>query len=427
MLQQISARNCLFHETAAINQPMPLRKHLILLIVLVPLCRSLHAQDQKTLAPSQHITTIPFEQLTGGVIILNAHFENYPDTLRFILDTGSSGISLDSSLVQFWGLQTEPSDRTIRGIGGVRGVSFLKNRKLHFPGLTVDSLDFHVNNYDILTAVYGVPIDGIIGYSFLSRYIVKIDYDSLKIDIYTIGSMEYPRGGHLIKPIMGTLPVHYAEIRDATTSNARFLHDVGAGLCLMLTSEFVKDSNLIQRKRILLTKEGEGLGGPIDMKVTVVKQLKIGPYKFKNVPTYIFDDDYNITSYPSMGGIIGNDIFRRFNSIINYSNKDIYIIPNKHFRDPFDYSYAGVELYFQDGKILLGDVAAGSPAEAAGLKESDEVVAINNNFTRNFNQLKAALQSASGKLKMIVRRNGELMQFEFKVKSIRQRKKITFR
>ena len=47
-------------------------------------------------------------------------------------------------------------------------------------GLTIDSLDFHVNDYDILSSVYGDRIDGIIGYSFFSRYIVKIDYDSIK-------------------------------------------------------------------------------------------------------------------------------------------------------------------------------------------------------------------------------------------------------
>lgn len=406
---------------------MPSKKRIILLFVLLPLFSPVWSQEEFIEPPSRVLTTIPFEQLTGGVIILKAKFDSFSDTLNFILDSGSSGISVDSTLVADWGLVPEPSDRSIRGIAGIRKVSFLNNRQLHFPNLTVDSLDFHVNDYDILTSVYGINIDGIIGYSFLSRYIVKINYDSLKIDICTNGTIRYPKGGYLIKPTMGTLPVHHARLRDAGSHNPRFLHDIGAGLCLMLSSDFVEDSNVIQRKRVLLTKEGEGLGGSIDMKVTVVKELKVGPYKFKNVPTYIFDDDYNITSYPYMAGIIGNDIFRRFNTIINYAKRDIYIVPNTHFRDPFDYSYAGVELYYQQGKILLGDVAEGSPAELAGLKEGDEVIAINNIFTKNFDQLKQALQSSVGKLRIIILREGELKQFEFKVKSIIQKKKISFR
>jgi predicted metalloprotease with PDZ domain len=68
--------------------------------------------------------------------------------------------------------------------------------------------------------------------------------------------------------------------------------------------------------------------------------------------------------------------------------------------------------------ILIGDIAKGSPAEAAGLKEGDIVVAINSNFTQNMNQMKTALQTFGKPLKMIIQRNGELLQKEFKVKNI---------
>lgn len=406
---------------------MPLARKLFVGLFLLLLSPQLQAQEEFVEPPSRILTRVPFRQLTGGVIILHARLDQFPDTLNFILDTGSSGISLDSTTASYFGLTPEPSERSIRGIAGIRKVSFLYDRTLHFPNLPVDSLDFHVNDYSILTAVYGLRVDGIIGYSFLSRYILEINYDSLYMDVRSIGMLRYPKGGYLIKPLMGTLPVHHARIRDDKTHNVRFLHDIGAGLCLMLSSDFVEDSATIHRKRILLPKEGEGVGGSIDMKVTVVRELKVGPYRFRNVPTYIFDDDYNVTSYPYLAGIIGNDIFRRFNSIINYAKRDIYLVPNSHFRDPFDYSYAGVELYYEKGKTVLGDVAANSPAEKAGLKEGDEVVGINNNYSQNFDQYKALLQSTLGRIKMIIRRNDELMQFEFKVKSIIQRKKLSFR
>jgi predicted metalloprotease with PDZ domain len=75
-------------------------------------------------------------------------------------------------------------------------------------------------------------------------------------------------------------------------------------------------------------------------------------------------------------------------------------------------------LYYINGQIEIGDVAKGSPAEQAGLQEGDIVIAVNNNFTQNLNQYKMTLQSASEKIKVIVRRDGDLKQFEFKVKSI---------
>lgn len=381
--------------------------------------QALRAQEEFIEPPSRLLSRISFTQLTGGVILLSAQLDDFPDTLNFILDSGSSGISLDSTTVAYYQLQPVESGRTIRGIAGIKEVGFLYNRKLHFPGLTVDSLNFHVNDYSVLTSVYGYRIDGIIGFGLLSRYILKINYDSLKIDICSPGSIRYPKGGFLLKPILSTLPVQFARVKDDRAMQARFLHDIGAGVCLMLSKDFVEDSMLLHRKRKLLPKEGEGIGGKISMHVTVVKELRFGPYRFRNVPTYIFDDEFNVTSYPYMGGLIGNDIFRRFNVIFNYPKRDIHLVPNERFRDPFDYSYSGIELYFIDGEIIIGDVSEGSPAAQAGVKEGDEVIGINNNLSLDFNQYKAMLQSAKEKLKLLIRRNGtELLQFEIKVKSI---------
>lgn len=389
---------------------------MLIYLFLAPLLAG--AQEEFIEPPSRLLTRIPFLQLTGGVVILQAQLDDFGDTLNFVLDSGSSGISLDSTTVEELQLKPVASDRTIRGIAGIKKVGFLYNRKLHFPGLMVDSLNFHVNDYSVLTSVYGTKIDGIIGYSLLSRYIIKLNYDSLKLDICSKGTIRYPRGGYLYKPTLSTLPVQFARIRDEGTHNVRFLHDIGAGVCLMLTQDFVDDSAVLQKKRKLWPKEGEGIGGKINMNVTVIKELKLGPYRFRNVPTYIFADDYNVTSYPYLAGLIGNDIFRRFNMIFNYPKRDIHLIPNSHFRDPFDYSYSGIELYFVDGKTIVGDVAKGSPAETKGVKEGDEVIGINNNMTQNFNQYKAILQSATDRIKMIIRRDGELMQLEFKIKSI---------
>jgi hypothetical protein len=359
-----------------------------------------------------------FSQLTGGVVIIQAKLDEFSDTLNFILDSGSSGISLDSTTVAYFGLKPSPSDRTIRGIAGIKKVGFLYDRKLTFPGLVVDSLDFHVNDYSVLTTVYGEQIDGIIGYSLLSRYIIKLNYDSLRIEICSNGTLRYPRGGYLIKPYINTLPVHGARIRDERVVNTRFLHDVGAGVCLMLSREFVDDSAFLRKKRKLYPKEGEGVGGSIIMNMTVVKEIKLGPYRFRNVPAYIFNDDYNVTSYPYLAGLIGNDLLRRFNVIFNYQKRDIHITPNTHFREPFDYSYSGIELYFLEGRIEVGSIAKDSPGEEAGLQVGDIVVSVNNNFSQNFNQYKTILQAPGEKLKMIVRRNGELIQVNLRVRSI---------
>ena len=113
--------------------------------LLVFACLSAFAQEE-FVEPSKFLTRFPFIQMTGGVVIMQARFDAFADTLNFILDTGSGGISLDSTTADYFKLKGTPSTRTIRGIAGIRNVSFLNNRKLHLPGLTIDSLNFHIND-----------------------------------------------------------------------------------------------------------------------------------------------------------------------------------------------------------------------------------------------------------------------------------------
>src|ERR1051325_8248308 len=119
-----------------------------------------------------------------------------------------------------------------------------------------------------------------------------------------------------------------------------------------------------------------------------------------------------------MGGLVGNEILHRFNVIMNYEKRDIYLTPNSHFNEPFDYSYPGIELYYINGLIIVGDVSANSSAEKAGIKEGDIVLAVDKNVSQNLNQYKLALQNTGKMIQIIVKRGNELKEFKFKIGSI---------
>lgn len=376
------------------------------------------AQEEFIPPPAKLIARFPFKLLTGGIITIKARLSSFPDTLNFILDTGSGGISLDSATADELKLKTTLSDRTIRGIAGVRRVYFAYRQTLHLPDLSVENLDFHINDYDVLTSAYGEKIDGIIGLSFLSRYIVGVDYDSLKLSVYTKGTIKYPRGGFLLKPIIQTIPIMQAGLKDNRQLTSRFYFDTGAGMCLLLSADFVSDSNFIKPKRKWYATQAEGLGGKAPMKQGVIKQLQVGPYKFKNVPTYIFDDEYNVTAYPALAGLIGNDLLRRFNLIINYERKDIYMTPNTHYKEAFDYSYTGLGMYVLDGEIQVVDIMPESPAEHAGFKSGDVIMAVANNFSNNIQTYKNLMQTPGEKLKILVLRKEGPVVLTMKVKNI---------
>ena len=351
------------------------------------------------------ITQVPFSTFAGGIVVIRAQLAGYPDTLNFIMDTGNAGISLDSTTCTRMNLRPVLTDELISGIGGVRRLSYIKNQSLLLGKLRADSVNFYVGDYDVLSSEYGDRIDGIIGYSFYTRYIVSMDYDSSEMYVYSKGNFVYPTGGFSLKPALSILPVAWAGIHDTREVKARFYFDTGAGLCVLLNSDFIQDSSIINPEKKPFPMQARGMGGKANMRVTTVKEFKFGPYRFRNVPTHIFEDVYHITSYPYLAGLIGNDVLRRFNVVLNYDRKIFYLTPNSHFHDPFDYSYTGLDLYWIEGEIRVGDVMTDSPADKAGFRVDDVVVSVNDNQSQNLQLYKSMLQNTGDKVRIVIYRS----------------------
>jgi hypothetical protein len=389
---------------------------IILLVVFVKI------NAQEILLPqneAKFITRFTFKQFSGGVMVLQARFGNLPDSLNFILDSGSGGISLDSSTCAEFNIPLKASDTTITGIGGTHKVSFAFNQTLNMPGLKIEHLNFHVNNYEVLSSVYGEKVDGIIGYSFFSRYIVKINFDSSTIEVYSPGKITYPKNGTVLHPAFTNLPIQWLDIKDKRKMGFNFYLDTGAGLCLLMSDQFAKDSGILLSRRRPVITQAEGMGGKLQMRLTVIKEVKVGPYRFRAVPTYLYKDDYNVTSYPFTAGLLGNDLLRRFNMTFNYPNHEIHLQPNSHFNEDFDYAYTGLGIYFVNGKIMVEDVIAGSPADKAHFKAGDEILAVNKNLSLNLQVYKAILQRPFESIPILIRRDGILKEITINTISIR--------
>lgn len=378
-----------------------------------------HSQEILSPQPqAKFLTKFPFIQFSGGVILVKACIDDIKDSLNFILDTGSGGISLDSSTCAEFKIATVQTDTSITGIAGVRKVHFAFNKTMRLPGVKVENLNFHINDYEVLSSVYGEKIDGIIGYSFFSRYIVKVNFDSLQIEVYSPGKINYPSRGTMLHPIFTSLPIQYLQIKDRKKFNFNFYFDTGAGLCFLMSEQFAKDSAVLLKRRKPVLTQAEGMGGMLKMRLTVVKEVKLGPYRFRHVPTYLYQDDNNITSYPFTGGLFGSEILRRFNIVFNYPQREIFLQPNSHYDDQFDYAYTGLAIYFINGKVMVVDVISNSPAEKSGFMENDEIISVGSNFSNNIQQYKNLLQVPNEQLKVIVRRGTELKQLYIRPKNI---------
>ncbi len=397
-----------------------MRLFILLMLLVTPGPRAFGQVDGAAKPEARWLARVPFRQFSGGVIVVDAHLPPFSDTLHFILDTGSGGISFDSTTCSHLGIASRDTDTTITGLGGARKVRFAFGRQLQLGSLKLPPLDFHINNYEILSSVYGEKIDGIIGYSFFSRYIASVNFDSSFIDVFSPGGYRYPKRGYALIPAFTALPIVHLDIEDRRKINSAFFFDTGAGLCFLMSEAFVQDSGVLLSKRNPLLSIGEGMSGRLRMKLTVVKKLKLGKYRFRNVPAFIFDDEYNVTAYPFVSGLLGNDLLRRFNLVVNYPERTIHLLPNIHYREEFDYGYTGMSLYFMESDIIVDDVIPGSPADKAGLVPGDRLVGVGNNFSGNLMQYKTQLQQTGRNIPLVISRNGELQQRQIRPLNIRR-------
>jgi hypothetical protein len=377
--------------------------------------------DPRSLLPADRfLGSMRFRTLNGGIILGRVLLGDFPDSLNFIFDTGCGGISLDSTTAQRLKLSPQPSSQVVRGIAGERQEQLLGGIRLQVGKVVMDSVNMQVNSYDILTSVYGEQIDGIMGYGFFSHYLVCVDYDSSRIDIYSKGPIHYPKGGYLLRPKLVGLPMLEGRLSDARDINSRFYFDTGAGLCLLFSSNFTSDSAIFgpKKKRPVRT-EGAGLGGKKEMQLTTLKTFSIGPFRFRQIPTYVFDDSYDVTNYPQLGGLIGNDLLRRFNLILNYARSEIYLVPNGSYDQPFDYSYNGITIAMVGGKIVVTDVMKDSPAEKAGFREGDVVLEVNGDAGQDMQAYQNLLRTIGPRVRVrVLRGEGEVADLSLKVKSI---------
>ncbi|MEN9962930.1 MAG: hypothetical protein RL582_25 [Bacteroidota bacterium] len=366
---------------------------------------------------SRYIGSIPFQTLSGGVLMVVGSLDGWKDSLHFILDTGSGAISIDATKSASMGFVSNESSN-LSGIGGQSAVPVSHLHTLHLNGISTPDLNFHVYDYRLLSSIYGVQIDGVIGYAFFSKYIIHLDHEKSLMSIFSIGKFPYPKRGQLLQIGEGNIPTYSIVTAEKKKSKHRFYFDSGAGLALLLNSDYSTDSAVFSGQKKFYTTRAEGVGGKKQMQLTTIKRMSFGPFVFKNVPTYVFNDENNVTDYPNQGGLVGNEILRRFNIILNYSDHVIHVVPNIHFNDPFEYGYSGFSMLLDGEEIVVEDVIADSPAFLAGLQSGDVIIGINGDFSGNIQRYRSMIQDSEKPVKLLIRRNGTLSDVSFRPISI---------
>ena len=118
-------------------------------------------------------------------------------------------------------------------------------------------------------------------------------------------------------------------------------------------------------------------------------------------------------------GILGAEIISRFDVILDYSNKNIYIKPNRSFSDNFSFPLSGISLRKIQNEIIVIHVDKASPAYTNGLRRGDRIISLNEDTSKNFKAYKNILNQEGRKISLICfDKNEKRKQVSFTLKKL---------
>jgi predicted aspartyl protease len=367
---------------------------------------------------SRFVSSFNFQLVNGGFIIIDARIQGVNGVLKFMLDSGSSGVSLDSSTASALGLTMNETDRELRGLGDIRKVKLVYDRNLELPSVTLPHLDFHINDYRFFHEAYGVAIDGVIGYPLFKDHIVKVNYATQQIEIWKPGTTRYPAGSHTFYPSINGIPFVDASIKEERQLTGNYLFDTGADICVLFSDKYVSDSSIISAEKKSIDILTAGIGGKQRMKLTTVDHMQVGPFAFNKVPSFIYDDPVNVIRYPQSVGIIGIEFLRRFNIVFNYPAGEINLTPNQNYKQRFHYGYTGFDMYKMNDQVIVDNIVKDSPAEKAGLMANDIVLGVQNTFNNNIEVYRNKVLSAEKTVQLHIMRGNQISNITIEVQSV---------
>ncbi|HXR40187.1 MAG TPA: aspartyl protease family protein [Terracidiphilus sp.] len=351
---------------------MNLHRLLLTIVLLASVSLGLSAADSKA-AGGTATFTLPFELIDNRVFIevrLNGK-----GPYHFILDTGAVA-DIGDHVAQQLGLKPEEAGEG-QGVG---------EKKQHFGRthiaevqigeLQLRDVEFGVTSLDDSPQVFGTkPVDGIIGREVFERVVVKHDYIRRILTFTPPEKFTYSGAGSIVHfELPRQIPVVEAELDGVS---GKFGVDTGARSAMLLYGPFCAQNQLQEKYGARLEGvTGWGLGGPVRSLLARAKELKIGDVRVRDLVIRLSTQKTGLTTSSAMAGLIGPDVLAQFDVTFDYARSRIIFEKNQSYGRRDSYDRAGVWMG-QNGKhFTVVDVIGGGPAQEAGVKQGDTILAI---------------------------------------------------
>jgi hypothetical protein len=298
----------------------------------------------------------------------------------FLLDTGASVSLLDSAWAAAHGIASEGKMQAM-GAGATGDVAFAKVNGIKVAGPDGDGVEIAGQKLAVLALnrfvapFFWRDAAGVLGYDFISRFVMTIDYDTQTLTLHDPKQFTYAGKGTAVPiTLSGSIPVVHAKLDGQYEGEFRL--DVGSGSTVDLHSPYVKKHGLRDKLKPTIAVMGGGFGGTFTSHVGRMKSMAIGPYSWKSPLVILSGAERGGLASEDYAGNIGNEVFERFVCTFDYEHRKLYLEPGKHYGKTDKFSRAGVQLARFGDTVKAMQVLPGSAAAAAGIQDGDEIVTL---------------------------------------------------
>ncbi len=320
-----------------------------------------HFQDGNTSA------SIPFE-FVENLIYLPVTIGG--DRHYWVLDSGASMSVIDQGYAENLGLEVQGSIKGY-GFGELFDLSFVKVPEYQVGTIQFASQKLYVSK-GLAAKSYEPAIVGILGYDFLSRFIVEIDYDLKRATFHAPDSFVYKGSGATIDAPLKyrtfTLPV-------AVDGKYKSLWSLDLGSYhSSLHYLFAEKHKLFDKTGVEIVSQGmSGLSREMNIQFSC---LQIDKFQL-DLPVIAIPIEKGVgaTALGEVGGNLGNSTLRHFHLFLNYPEQKIILEKGISFNVAFPRDKSGLIIgRAENNQPMISYVAGSSPAARAGLAAGDIIV-----------------------------------------------------
>jgi hypothetical protein len=246
------------------------------------------------------------------------------------------------------------------------------------------------------TAVEGLDEQGMMGFELFHRFVTVIDYGAKTLTFIDPKRFD-PKDAGVAVPF--AFYDHLPQVRGTFEGlPGVFDIDTGSRSEITITRPFAEAHHLRDSHKGMVAVDGWGVGGRSTSYLVRAKEMTLGSVPVKDFIAGLSTDAKGSMSDENYQGNVGTRMLKRFVVTFDYGHQVMYL---KRLPEPVadiaTWDRSGTWINLSAHGLQIVDVAAGSAAEAAGLKVGDEITSVDGRpaSTIGLSDLRAHLRDPS--------------------------------